>query len=455
MRCLLLSTVSLFVVPAVALATPDFFSHTHTTPIELKPISPSLGTKLAGVCFLGFGDCGDGGFSSISGDDNYTLDTAQQCKDEGYAQQSCNSVQQLDSICPYNTAYAKGCKCMDNLVTCSEWQKGVGESCNEQYASCVCLDGVSAGQYGCAEYYPAPCSSVCKKAYADNCHIRSDNNSAVYGCMKYWSDCSSKCETPYPDNCRNRTEVIASCPTNATCQPFSDCSSKISSWSCNDGYEPNGNSCILSRPRCNLGDIFYSDNTCVAPSNHNTAKTVLGIVVYVNSDGVGGQIMAPWPVDANGQTYCTDCSSSKFVELTWGPWGVDVPQLTNYNEYSQTEADKEIDSCGNTDILIAAGDASTYPAAWAARSYAPTPETKGKWCLPAQGVLGHLENDFGNFFVAREMFDRYRGMSLSTWTSTEGTPHYAWADFLSKYGHNSIGLPNKNAGYPVYPVMEF
>ena len=59
MRYLLLSTVSLLLIPAVALATPDFFSHTHTTPIELKPISPSLGTKLAGVCFMGQGSCGD------------------------------------------------------------------------------------------------------------------------------------------------------------------------------------------------------------------------------------------------------------------------------------------------------------------------------------------------------------------------------------------------------------
>ena len=71
MRNLLLSTVTFLVVPAVAIAASDFSSkpHTHTTPIELKPISSSSGLKLAGVCFLGAGDCGDGGFGSIDGDD--------------------------------------------------------------------------------------------------------------------------------------------------------------------------------------------------------------------------------------------------------------------------------------------------------------------------------------------------------------------------------------------------
>ncbi len=51
MRCLLLSTVSLLVVPALALAAPDFISHTHTTPIELKSISSSA-TAVTAVSVL-------------------------------------------------------------------------------------------------------------------------------------------------------------------------------------------------------------------------------------------------------------------------------------------------------------------------------------------------------------------------------------------------------------------
>ena len=40
--------------------------------------------KVAGVCFLGVGDCGDASYGSIDGDGGYTMDTAQQCKNEGF-----------------------------------------------------------------------------------------------------------------------------------------------------------------------------------------------------------------------------------------------------------------------------------------------------------------------------------------------------------------------------------
>ena len=262
MRNLLLSTVTLLVVPAIALATPDFFSHIHTTPIELKPISPSSGVKTAGVCFLGFGECGDGGYNSIQNDDDYNLDTANQCLNEGYVKLNCNSVQEAIGGCPYNSDYGKECRCKSNLIACAEWQQGVGDSCDNKYTKCECISGVSSGAYGCEEYYPAPCSSVCKKAYTDNCRNRTsadtpygcqtywsdctskcqtaypdncrnrtDNNSAIYGCMKYYEDCSSKCETPYTDNCRNRS----SAETPFGCQTYwADCSSK-----CQTAYPDN------------------------------------------------------------------------------------------------------------------------------------------------------------------------------------------------------------------------
>ena len=395
MRNLLLSSATLLLVPAVSMAAPGFITYTHTdTPIELKSISDiSSSLKLASICFLGVGDCDpNAGFGT--GDD-YGMDTVQQCLNEGYTKQNCNSVQTVDGVCPYNSAYGLGCKCAPNLVSCPAGQTGVGESCGGKYVSCQCdpalvscasnqvgqgascggryescgckpeykytssncsyprsvsgascggqytgcdcPSGVNEGQYGCDEYYPAPCNTVCKKAYADNCrnrtavstpygcaeywedcpskcktayndncrnrtevscqfgcasyfgdclskcqscendncgnrtavdapygcqtywsdcsskcqtaypdncHNRTDNNSADYGCMKYYDDCATKCETPYTDNCRNRTEAISGCPANATCSYFSDCSSKISSWNCNDGYVKSGNECV-------------------------------------------------------------------------------------------------------------------------------------------------------------------------------------------------------------------
>ena len=259
------------------------------------------------------------------------MDTVQQCLNEGYTKQNCNSVQTIDGVCPYNPAYGLGCKCAPNLVSCPVGQIGVGESCGGKYVSCECdpalvscasnqvgqgascggkyescackpeykytssncsyprsvsgascggkytgcscPSGVSSGSYGCETYYPSPCSSVCKKAYADNCRNRTavstpygcaeywadcsskcktkyndscrnrSDNSCSYGCQSYWGDCSSKCQTCYADNCRNRTAAISTCPANATCSYFSDCSSQISSWSCKSGYKQEGSSC--------------------------------------------------------------------------------------------------------------------------------------------------------------------------------------------------------------------
>ena len=350
-------------------------AHTHTYTPEPKPAFQfeqlDKAYKTAGVCFLGVGDCGGaaGYDSSSSGagsaNDDFYIDTTNQCLNEGFVRQNCNSVQTIDGVCPYNSAYGLGCKCVSNLISCPAGQVGVGDSCDGKYASCqcdpalvscasnqigqgascggryescvckdmylynssncsyprsvsgdscggkytdcVCPTGVDEGQYGCAEYYPSPCSSVCKVAYSDNCHIRSDDpnialgygcmkyyddcsskceraytdmcrertavstpygcesyysdcsskcqtayadncrnrsdNSCSYGCQSYWGDCSSKCQTCYADNCRNRTAVIGSCPANATCSYFSDCSSKIQSWSCNSGYKQEGSSC--------------------------------------------------------------------------------------------------------------------------------------------------------------------------------------------------------------------
>ena len=206
------------------------------------------------------------------------------CDTRTYPYASCNSPQ------------IKGSSCSDDTGT--------------RYATCTCPGSV-ATPYGCQTYYASPCNNVCQKAYADNCRNRtavqtpygcetyfsdckskcqkayadncrnrtavstpygcqqafSDcqskceiayadncrNRTAVstpYGCETYFSDCSSKCQKAYSDNCRNRTAAISSCPTNATCMYFSDCATKIQTWSCKSGYHKSGNSCVADSKTC-------------------------------------------------------------------------------------------------------------------------------------------------------------------------------------------------------------
>ena len=192
--------------------------------------------KTAGVCFLGVGDCG-----GAAGYDSSSSGTCS-AKENGTGA-SCGGRYE-SCVCKPEYQYTSS--------NCSYPRSVSGDSCGGQYTDCVCPAGVDEGPYGCAEYYPSPCSSVCKVAYSDNCHIRSDdpNTALGYGCMKKWDDCSTKCERAYTDMCRERTAVISSCPANATCSYFSDCSSKIQSWSCISGYKQLGSSCIKNDPPC-------------------------------------------------------------------------------------------------------------------------------------------------------------------------------------------------------------
>ena len=275
--------------------------------------------KLAGVYFI----TGSNGqtFDNEAKDNDFTDPTGDNCKRLGFAVTSCASGL-FNRACPYNDRiYDKCCeasyiyeasncpaprklssetcggkhRCYCDtaqypFASCSDPQIK-GNACTDdggtRYATCVCPNPVST-PYGCETYYAAPCGSVCKKAYADNCRNRtavqtpygceksfadcsskcekaySDNCrnrnavSAPYGCQQVYGDCQSKCEVAYPDNCHNRTAAIASCPANATCSYFADCAAKIQSWSCNSGYKKSGNSCVVEY-NCSQQYSYYKN----------------------------------------------------------------------------------------------------------------------------------------------------------------------------------------------------
>ncbi len=302
--------------------------------------------KLAGVYFI----TGNNGqtFDNEAKDNDFTDPTGDNCKRLGFAVTSCASGL-FNRACPYNdriydkcceasyTYEASNCPAPRKLssetcggkhrcycdtaqypfASCSDPQIK-GNACTDdggtRYATCVCPNPVST-PYGCETYYAAPCGSVCKKAYADNCRNRtavqtpygcekyfddcsskcekaySDNCrnrnavSAPYGCQQVYGDCQSKCEVAYPDNCHNRTAAIASCPANATCSYFADCAAKIQSWNCNSGYEKSGNSCVKS-----------CTPSCTNQSNCSWGSTTV-------SDGCGGTCVQCYPACQIGYKY--------------------------------------------------------------------------------------------------------------------------------------------------------
>ena len=411
-----------------AVASGIYATHTRTPrpePVSFADMAHAY--KTASVCFLGTDNCGDAGFDSGNGD--YKIDTEQQCKNEGFVRLNCSSLQEIDGACPYNTAYGKSCKCVETLISCPTPQIGSGESCEGKYVSCKCPAGVVEGQYGCKEYYAAPCETVCKKAYADNCHNRS-SVSTPYGCAEYWPDCSGKCKTAYNDNCRNRIEV--SHPYG--CESYyADCQAKCE---------------VAKSEPCQIGSIYYSDGSCALPENHDTSKTVLGIVVHITDGGQHGQIMASWWIDKSGNR------SSFGVGMAWGYSNEDISSLPNYT--SSDLALKDYDSCGNTDKIVAAGDDSTYPAAWATRKYAPTAETAGKWCLPAAGILMKIQNNQKAITTATSKVGGISNLySYWMYSSSECSDRRVWLVSLSDSTYSDSKDINKGDTSSIFPVLEF
>ena len=225
------------------------------------------------------------------------------------------------------------------------------------------------------------------------------------------------------------------------------CGNYYAACDCDDGYIWKNGACVSSRPSCNIGDIFYTDNTCAAAANHDSSKTVLGIVVHVNDNGVGGQIMAPWPIDTNGNK-----TSSNSTTMYWSTEYVDISSLPNYT--SRETASKDYDSCGNTDKIVAQGHAGTNPAAWAARKYAPTTDTAGKWCLPAAGIMTNIYNNQDAIQTAISKVGGVSYPSCCNWSSSEYSSSHAWRSSLNGSYGLDYGTNKGTYGY-VLPVLAF
>ena len=199
----------------------------------------------------------------------------------------------------------------------------------------------------------------------------------------------------------------------------------------------------IAEQKCAIGDIYYTDNTCTSAERYDIAKTVLGVVVYITDGGKHGQIMAPWPIDANGNK-----ASNNEDTMIWG-YGMETSGLPTL---SIEEAPKDFDSCNNTDKMLATEHYSA--AAQVTKLYAPTTGTKGKWCLPAAGIMTNIYN---NQTAIQNAISKVSGVAFPnccTWSSSRPTHNSAWASNF-KYSYGLDSQDSKADHNNVRPVLEF
>ena len=239
------------------------------------------------------------------------------------------------------------------------------------------------------------------------------------------------------------------------CTPTPDCVSlgyKYSLEDCEKGAVkcPNGEGYYCPNPvnKCAIGDIYYSDKTCLPADKHDSTKTVLGVVVYITDGGKHGQIMAPLRVSTSGDT-----NGMGSILIKWSTQTLDISTLPNNTIFYNVI--KDYDSCGNTNKIIASGNSTIFPAAWAAKFYHPTPETAGKWCLPAAGILHSWYNN-------SQIIDATLNKINNTSSSQESIyQHWSSSEYSDKYAHglcrgdNGLCAFAKTNYLDVRPVLEF
>lgn len=155
----------------------------------------------------------------------------------------------------------------------------------------------------------------------------------------------------------------------------------------------------------NIGDILCTDGSIVSPEQYATSgRTAKGIVFYVDETDQHG-----WAVHLNYQG-----------SVLWSPDFHDIPGLTNYQEFR--DAINDFDGYENTRIIREAGNATTYPAAWAV-------DFPNGWYLPAAGQIRYL---YGYIPEVNHSIDIVGGETMELisswwlWASTECNAQDAW-----------------------------
>ena len=196
------------------------------------------------------------------GGDDYDLDNAERCRQEGYNQTSCPEGQDPVNTCPYDSDYFEECvsSCPSNYVTCEVPYYGVGEDCDGKYASCE-----KDTERACKEENPNYTNS-CDYGFKlsdDRCSYDSSYGTCCNACTGY----------PYtpngiPDGYIQDGEPCFSCDGLTLvkakpnpCDGYMDCGSmgpEIGAKSCQSGNQIKYDNCKACP---NLGSLTY----CPAP----------------------------------------------------------------------------------------------------------------------------------------------------------------------------------------------
>ena len=202
-------------------------------------------------------------------------------------------------------------------------------------------------------------------------------------------------------------------------------------------------SCSGAAKNCKIGQILNSDASC--SDNKVSGKTPIGVVVYISggSDKCGYAMTAS-PI-ASGIKWSTEyVNTGAFQSSSW------------------QNAIKDFDVSGNMTKIIQSGNASTYPAAYAALNYAPSaaPTSKGKWTLPTAGILNSLYTNLNaiNNAISKVGGTQLTGDNEHIWSSSETSYYDAW-NFCTGSGlgakQGGVGLTIKSNGNVVRPVLAF
>ena len=256
------------------------------------------------------------------------------------------------------------------------------------------------------------------------------------------------------------TSVLLTAPfsmsnVSAQCVASQDCASLgYTETSCESGGIkcPFGNAWACPQSGgCTYGSVYYSDGTCI--NKYIADKTPIGVIAY-DEDG------EKWIIALEDALDNVKTESGGINEDAMVPWSYDNTSIPAVQKTSWVTAIHDINSCENTDYILGLGG-DRYPAVQKARDYFPqnAPETKGKWCLPAHGIMYKITYYFDDINKALEMakgspllLDISVLSQVAYWSSTGRDYGYSWA--LSGSSNLMLESASKTIEYNVRSVMK-